>query len=301
MYHDKKDILEMIQIVVGDIVTTKADAIVNSTNPTFSGSGGIDYAVHKAAGAELPRALQGRAKLPEGQAVITPAFQIQSATHIIHTVAPGWQGGFSGEEHIFSQCYANSLQLALDHRCESIAFPCMGVGAKHFPENRAAEIALNTVYYFLKRLDGASPIQQIIFVCNNAQRAEIYKKHLKRLILESFVQCCSPETLFGSHSFQRYFTYMTLLANLEWGEPGKYNDYIPKFTQASYPKLPHTHSQYDIYATQLNTWDYNTSLAYIIFLQRAAYWSGGLSAPHGDQCANGTIRRILLRMLAMLQ
>lgn len=301
MYQKKQDILEMIQVVVGDITATEADALVNSTNPSFSGSGGIDAAIHKAAGTALSFALHGRENLAEGQAVITPAFQIQSAKWIIHTVAPRWQTGFSCEEHLLAKCYANSLQLALDHRCASIAFPCMGVGAKHFPEDRAAEIALNTAYHLLRRLDEDSSIQRIIFVCNNEQRAQIYRKHLKRMILEAFMQSCSPETIFGTHSMERYFAYMTLLAELEWGDPGKYHDYISTFTQTSGPKLPPPHSQYDSYAMKLDTWDYNTCLAYIIFLQRAGYWSGGLEAPHYDQCGNGTIRRILIRMKTMLK
>ena len=295
----QRDILEMIQIVKGSIVTTTADIIVNSTDTSFSAAGGIDYAIHKAAGDELAKALRNTGKLEAGQAIITPAFALNTAKQIIHTVGPKWQNGFCAEEFTLAGCYRNSLKLALENNCTSIAFPCISVGANRFPEQRAAEIALNAIYTMLRATADFS-LNRILFVCNSEQQKLIYKKHLKRMIIDEFLYWYSPESYHVFPSTEKYYKFMCLLAELEWGSASQYKNYCSNFTQVSGNPFPGKYTKYDQYAFNMDTWDYSTCLSYIIYLQRSAYWSGGSEAPHYDQWVNGTVRKTLLRMRTRL-
>ena len=296
----KRDILEIMQIARGNIVTAVADAIVNSTDASFSASGGIDYAIHKAAGSDLARTLRANQKLEEGQSVITSAFEIKTAKHIIHTAGPKWHNGFRAEEQKLADCYRSSLRLALENRCESIAFPCISIGKNGFPEKRAAEIALNSVYYLLRAADNCS-LTRILFVCSSEQQEAIYKKQLKSMLLDEFLRLYSPESYHTFPSAEKYYSYMLLLAKLEWGEPKHYDDYCGNFTGIDGDKSIGSYTQYDRYALNMDKWDYSTCLAYIIYLQRSAYWSGGEEAPHYDQWANGTVRKVLMRMQTLLK
>ena len=291
----KQDVLQMIHIVKGSIVTVEADAIVNSTDTSFSASGGIDYAVHKAAGGKLAQTLQAEHKIKEGEAIITPAFEIKTAKKIIHTVGPKWKNGFCAEEYILATCYRNSLTLALENHCESIAFPCISVGKNGFPEKRAAEIALNTVFYKLQAME-ESCLTGILFVCSSEQQEKHYKEQLIRMIIGEFLRLYSPESYHTVPSTEKYYDYMGMLAKLEWGDPGQYNVYCKNFTGSDGGKFSEESNVYNKYALSMDKWDYSTCLSYIIYLQRAAYWSGGMEAPHYDQWMNGTVRKVLMRM-----
>ena len=134
---------DRIAIVEGDITTLDVDAIVNAANRTLLGGGGVDGAIHRAAGAELREACAKLGGCPTGEAKITPGFGLP-ARYVIHTVGPVWDGGAHGEERLLAQCYLNSLALALDHGLASIAFPAISTGAYGFPPDRAAEIAVST-------------------------------------------------------------------------------------------------------------------------------------------------------------
>ena len=141
-------IQERLQIYTGDITKMGLDAIVNAANPSLLGGSGVDGAIHMAAGSELRdycRTLRGCAV---GQAKITPGFEL-AAGHIIHTVGPIWQGGNRGEPQKLADCYRNSLQLAVENKLETIAFPAISTGAYGYPKEAAATIAVTTVLAFL--------------------------------------------------------------------------------------------------------------------------------------------------------
>jgi O-acetyl-ADP-ribose deacetylase len=152
---------DRITIVEGDITTLDLDAIVNAANKTLLGGGGVDGAIHRAAGPELRAACARLGGCETGEAKITPGFRLP-ARHVIHTVGPVWGGGARDEDRLLALCYANSLRLALDHGLASIAFPAISTGAYGFPPARAAGIAVATV---LGSLRLAPSLQRVVFCC----------------------------------------------------------------------------------------------------------------------------------------
>ena len=140
----------VIEVVQGDITKLAVDAIVNAANRLMLGGGGVDGAIHRAAGPGLyeackavPQVTRG-VRCPTGEARITPGFALP-ARFVIHTVGPVWHGGIEGEEVLLASCYAKSLRLAMEHGLASIAFPAISCGIYQFPPGRAAGIAVNTV------------------------------------------------------------------------------------------------------------------------------------------------------------
>ena len=136
----------VIEVVLGDITREDVDAVVNAANQELRGGGGVDGAIHRAAGPKL--ALAGAALAPcrPGDAVVTPAFNLDPPIrHIIHTVGPVWRGGDRGEEEILASCYRRSLEVADDLGAQSVAFPAISTGIYGFPADRAARIAVTTI------------------------------------------------------------------------------------------------------------------------------------------------------------
>ena len=133
-----------LEVVVADITTLDVDAIVNAANSGLSGGGGVDGAIHRAAGRELASAARAAGPCPAGHAVITPGFRLP-ARHVIHAVGPVWDGGGRGEDDLLASCYAKSLALAGEAGLASIAFPAISTGVYGFPKERAARIAMDTV------------------------------------------------------------------------------------------------------------------------------------------------------------
>jgi O-acetyl-ADP-ribose deacetylase (regulator of RNase III) len=159
-----------ITLFRGDITTLKVDAIVNAANRRLLGGGGVDGAIHRAAGPELLEACRALHGCETGEARITPGFQL-SATYVIHTVGPVWHGGNNNEEKLLQQCYTNSLELALKHKLKSIAFPNISTGVYGFPKALAAKIAMETVGEFLEE---KQPLLDVIFALFDSENETLY-------------------------------------------------------------------------------------------------------------------------------
>lgn len=143
-----------IQVVFGNITSLAVEAIVNAANERMLGGGGVDGAIHRAAGPELLDACRAVAEVrpgvrcPTGESRLTPGFRL-AARHVIHTVGPVWQGGTAGEPELLASCYRTALELASEHRVRSIAFPAISCGVFGYPVDRAATVAVKTVCGFL--------------------------------------------------------------------------------------------------------------------------------------------------------
>ena len=166
-----------IQLIRDDITKLEVDAIVNAANQTLLGGGGVDGAIHRAAGPELLDACKLLNGCETGKAKITPAFRLPSKW-VIHTVGPIWRGGADDEAWLLAQCYANSLKLATENNCQSIAFPNISTGVYGFPKPKAAEIAVRTTDEFLR--NNLTKIQ-VIFVCFDDENYQLYHRLLTEL------------------------------------------------------------------------------------------------------------------------
>jgi len=158
-------------ILVADITTLPVDAIVNAANRALLGGGGVDGAIHRAAGRELLEACRKIGGCPTGDARITPGFRLV-ARHVIHTVGPVWDGGGRGEPGLLRRCYEQSLALAMEHSLRSIAFPSISTGVYRFPIDRAARIAVDAVR---DHAASAAPLQLVRFVCFSAPDLAVYE------------------------------------------------------------------------------------------------------------------------------
>ena len=150
-----------IEIIEGDITRLEVDAIVNAANQTLLGGGGVDGAIHRAAGPELRQACAKLGGCATGEAKITPGFKLP-ARYVIHTVGPVWGGGERGEDRLLASCYRNSFALAVEHGLASVAYPAISTGAYRFPPGRAALIALRSV---IEALEAAATMQRVVFCC----------------------------------------------------------------------------------------------------------------------------------------
>jgi len=163
-----------IEVVQGDITKLDVDAIVNAANKSLLGGGGVDGAIHRAAGPELRKECETLGGCQTGQAKMTRGYQLP-VRYVIHTVGPVWHGGGHDEERLLADCYRNSLQIAEDNGLTSVAFPAISTGAYGFPLDRATEIAVRTVREFLET---AKSVQNVKFVCFSAGDAEVYREVL---------------------------------------------------------------------------------------------------------------------------
>ncbi len=172
-------VLKRTELVKGDITTIAVDAIVNAANASLMGGGGVDGAIHRAGGPSILEeckkivASQGRCKT--GEAVITTAGNLPSK-YVIHTVGPVWNGGGVNEEKLLAGCYRNSLALAVEYDCQSIAFPNISTGIYGFPKDKAAFIAVNTVTEFLVRNEFP---EKVIFCCFDEENYQLLRLRIQ--------------------------------------------------------------------------------------------------------------------------
>jgi O-acetyl-ADP-ribose deacetylase len=163
-----------IRVLQTDITTLAVDAIVNAANSTLLGGGGVDGAIHRAAGPRLLAECRTLGGCPTGEARITKGYNLP-ARHVIHTVGPVWHGGNDGEDDDLANCYRNSLALASQQGLKTIAFPAISTGVYGFPLDRATKIAVREVHTFLE----AHPeIEQVTFACFSCEAAALYEKEL---------------------------------------------------------------------------------------------------------------------------
>ena len=163
-----------LEAVHGDITRQTVDAIVNAANTTLLGGGGVDGAIHRAAGAELLEACRRIGGCPTGEARITAGYRLP-AKHVIHTVGPVWSGGRGREPELLRGCYVSSLRLADEHGLRSVAFPSISTGAYGYPVEQAARIAVSTVR---EELRGPTSLELVRFVCFSAADLEVYRRLL---------------------------------------------------------------------------------------------------------------------------
>ncbi len=166
-----------IEIIQGDITKQASDAIVNAANTTLLGGGGVDGAIHRAAGPELLAECRTLHGCRTGEAKITRGYRLP-AKFVIHTPGPVWHGGGRGEAELLASCYRSCLELAAEHGCRTVDFPSISTGVYHFPLDRAAGIAIGTIAAFLS----AHPeIERVRMVCFDARTKGFYDAALRAL------------------------------------------------------------------------------------------------------------------------
>ena len=169
--------LERIEISNEDITKLAVDAIVNAANTTLLGGGGVDGAIHRAAGPGLKEECSKLGGCPTGEARITSGHALP-ARFVIHTVGPVWHGGDSGEPRLLASCYRNSLALATEHGVSTIAFPAISCGAYGYPVDQAAEIAVAEIAGYLQQDE---QLQRVILTCFGERVTEAYRQALSKL------------------------------------------------------------------------------------------------------------------------
>ncbi len=166
--------MEKISLHKGDITKLDVDAIVNAANKSLLGGGGVDGAIHRAAGPDLLRECETLNGCETGNAKITKGYNLP-ASYVIHTVGPVWHGGNTNEEQLLANCYENSLKLAVDHNLHTIAFPNISTGVYGFPKEKAADIAINTVRNFILN---KPQVKEVIFVVFDEENYLLYQQKL---------------------------------------------------------------------------------------------------------------------------
>jgi O-acetyl-ADP-ribose deacetylase len=169
--------LSRMELLQGDITRVSVDAIVNAANSSLLGGGGVDGAIHRAAGPELREECQHLGGCKTGQAKITKGYRLP-ARYVIHTVGPVWRGGGNGEPELLASCYRESLALAVEHGVRTLAFPAISCGIFGYPPYHAARIAVGETSRFLE----AEPsIEKVVFVCFSREVYDAYRQSLKEL------------------------------------------------------------------------------------------------------------------------
>ncbi|MDD4569222.1 MAG: O-acetyl-ADP-ribose deacetylase [Tepidanaerobacteraceae bacterium] len=165
--------MKRIEVILGDITKVNVDAIVNAANNSLLGGGGVDGAIHRAAGPELLAECRELNGCETGKAKITKGYKLP-AKYIIHTVGPIWHGGNANEDDLLASCYRTSLKLAVDHKIKTIGFPSISTGVYRFPVKRAAKIAMVEISNILK--DNEDSIEKVFMVCFDKGTMDSYSE-----------------------------------------------------------------------------------------------------------------------------
>jgi len=316
----------MITFEIGNICDCHVDAVVNPTDTRLSGSGGIDRAIHIAAGEMFDNMCKNNAPCQVGQVTLTSGGNL-FAKHVIHTAVPMWEKDSQDAEYLLAACYVNSLDVAKENNINSIAFPAIGTGSKSFPTERAAEIAMTIIWeWYVAHED----CPHITIVMTSDSKMQIYKKHFLLNVIKSFKNICSPEHLAFStaHTLPYYFEEyggFTKLPEVKEEQMKKYRKtYMDiHMLYCDYMNiLYHTIGRPDYYSlierglsrvdsdvkkdevkeflNHLNLMQFDECVCFIVFLQRMDYASGGASNEHLKNCMNGNIIKVLNHMENLL-
>ena len=182
--------MSAMRVILGDITRLEVDAIVNAANTTLLGGGGVDGAIHKAAGPELVAECRLLGWCKTGDAKLSKGYRLP-ARFIIHAVGPIWQGGSDGEPELLARCYRKSMQIAADRQFQSLAFPCISTGIYGYPKALAGEIAVQVCWEQLQKNDAP---QTVVFCCFDRENHDIY-----RAVVSKFYQT----DMDGSESFDK--------------------------------------------------------------------------------------------------
>jgi O-acetyl-ADP-ribose deacetylase (regulator of RNase III) len=168
---------DRLSVVTADITTLQVDTIVNAANTSLLGGGGVDGAIHRAAGPELLEECRMLGGCKTGDAKVTKAYRLP-ARYVIHAVGPVWRGGTEGEPELLASCYRRALELAAERECRTIAFPAISTGVYGYPKDRAAAVAVRTVAEWLSR---SNLPERVIFCCFDSQSAALHEAEIARL------------------------------------------------------------------------------------------------------------------------